>query len=486
MGAKDAARFFADRFKELTTGDSACSALTLDGVNDVFFSDVSRYNNTWAQTAYDKGLADAALAHALPIRIDQQLPSDILASVLYGARTVARCTSDANPCGGKDPSGPYATHGWPHCSVPSRYIELAGVALLLAPLHVRPFTDDLWTIETQGDPRTGAGARRPTVVHDLIVSTLSAGPVGFADLLNHTNASLLALATRQDGTILKPAATALRVERYYKPAPLGGREIWTAVTGPAGSADSASDSRANSLAQLGGETEEERPGRAKSRSIWWWSVFATDVDSGLPSSAPLQIDELWPRPAAGTQLLVSTVQATTAVGGNTPGPGRPCLNGSAASSCVTLWDAVHPLPIATAGAGAAAPQPKQNFTLYAAAPILESGWTLLGDLRKLVPCSPQRFVAPSATAAPTDADLQGAGGGGGTVSSVAFTVLGSVGESVAVTVVSPPESAVSPLDGTVVVIDVVIGRLGSTEVKCDTTMPVPTCACVPAASNDKM
>ena len=54
-------------------------------------------------------------------------------------------------------------------------MQLAGVALLLAPLHVRPFTDDIWTVETQGDPRTGAGARRPTVVHDLVVSTLSAG-----------------------------------------------------------------------------------------------------------------------------------------------------------------------------------------------------------------------------------------------------------------------------------------------------------------------
>ena len=88
------------------------------------------------------------------------------------------------------------------------------MAVLLAPLHVRPFTDDIWTIETQGDPRTGAGARRPTVVHDLIVSTLSGGPVGFADLMNHTNASLLAMATRADRVAeaseeqLREAATA--------------------------------------------------------------------------------------------------------------------------------------------------------------------------------------------------------------------------------------------------------------------------------------
>ena len=362
-------------------------------VDRVFFSDPSRLNTTWAQTAYDKGLADAALAHNLPIRIDQQLPSDILASVLYGARTVARCTGDANPCGGEDPSGPYASRGWPHCSVSSRYAQLAGVALLLAPLHVRPFTDDIWTIETQGDPRTGAGARRPTVVHDLIISTLSAGPVGFADLVNHTNASLLGMATRQvgngafslpllvicrhlehltddrcqpphqDGTILKPAATALRVERYYKPAPFRppafGSEIWTAVTGPAGSADSTTDARANSLARLGEEDEAEddaaegRGGGGSGPDVWWWAVLATQVDGSLqPSGAPLAIAELWPRPTPGSQLLVSTVQGTTTAGGNTPGPGTPCVNGSAASSCLTLWDASTPLAVGTTGAPA--------------------------------------------------------------------------------------------------------------------------------------
>lgn len=320
------------------------------------------------------------------------------------------------------------------------------------------------------DPRTGAGARRPTVVHDLIVSTLSAGPVGFADLLNHTNATLLSMATRQDGTILKPAATALRVERYYKPAPLGGQELWTAVTGPAGSADSASDARANSAAQLG-----EKDGTSGNGTTWWWSVFATQVDGGLPSGAPLQIAELWPRPRHGTQLLVSLVQGTTTTGGNTPGPGRVCVNGSAATSCLTLWDASKPLPVGTTGAGADAPQPKQNFTLFAAAPILGNGWTLLGDLSKLVPCSPQRFVAPSVAAAPSDADLASVAGHG-----LTFTVLGSAGELVAVSVVAPSKKIGSPLEGTVVVIDVVIGRGGSAKVECETSLPVPTCVSVPS------
>jgi len=186
----------------------------------------------------------------------------------------------------------------------------------------------------------------------------------------------------------------LRVERYYKPAPVGGAkdaflkntqshfilktehlprqardrhrestqnkkascaggsEIWTAVTGPAGSADSANDSRANSLAQLGPQSDAEAVAgaTARGRALWWWSVLATGVDGGLPSGAPLQVRELWPPPAAGMQLLVSTVHGTTAAGGNTPHAGEPCVNGSAASSCVTLWNESQPLTVATTGA----------------------------------------------------------------------------------------------------------------------------------------
>ena len=38
----DAARFFADRFAELTSGRSQCSALTLDGLQGVFYSAAER------------------------------------------------------------------------------------------------------------------------------------------------------------------------------------------------------------------------------------------------------------------------------------------------------------------------------------------------------------------------------------------------------------------------------------------------------------
>ena len=64
----------------------------------------------------------------------------------------------------------------------------------------------------------------------------------------------------------------------------------------------------------------------------------------------------------------------------------------------------------------------KNFTLFAAAPMLSNGWALLGDLTKLVPCSPQRFVAHSTLDFPLDKDLTlTAAGSGDTTGQVAVS-----------------------------------------------------------------
>ena len=83
VAARDSARFFQDRFSELVR-TSRLSALTLDGVQDIWYSNLTRLAVVGEQDLYDKGLADAALQFKLPIRIDQELPGDILASVQYG------------------------------------------------------------------------------------------------------------------------------------------------------------------------------------------------------------------------------------------------------------------------------------------------------------------------------------------------------------------------------------------------------------------
>ena len=92
--------------------------------------------------------------------------------------------------------------------------------------------------------------------------------------------------------------------------------------------------------------------------------------------------------------------------------------------------------------------------------MLRSGWTLLGDLRKFVPLSPQRFVvadadAPSATA-------------------LRFQVLGSAGEAVPVTVVAPSE--------VVRVVQVTLGPGGSATVRCATDEARPRAELVEACA----
>ena len=439
----------------------------------------------------------------------------------------------------------------------------------------------------------------------MITAVLSTGPVGFGDLINGTNLTLLGRGTRVDGTIIKPASAALRAERFYGSG--GGAEIWVAPSGPAGGIDPRTDARANSMAPLGtlagralagneygaggSTTVEEQIVRGgtggtggtgvngvadmkgmndmkgtkdikdlATGDLWWWNVLATNVDGGTVAGRPLTVDELWPTPAPGTVLLVSTVarsgegvantkgktgrlpttsnsskRASTFVAAaaaaaaveaveavaptTTTGGQRACINGTAVEECLTVWDAHTPLPIGTVGEDTgqaslnspkytcghpqAHPPARHNYTLLAAAPVLSSGWALIGDLTKFVPCSPQRFVAPSSRAAPRDSDMAArtvartvAGGNGSFVAAAAaglqFTVIGTEGEQLFVTVVVPPTR--TTLDetqtrrsargaqgserssvGTILVVDVLLGASGQADVtcagvRCDVTM----------------
>jgi len=178
-------------------------------------------------------------------------------------------------------------------------------------------------------------------------------------------------------------------------------------------------------------------------------------------------------PPASASALSSRVQH----GEVTMSAAAQCKEESTAAACgLVLWQAGTPLDPATTGPGPADGAHTRNFTLYAAAPVLSSGWTLVGDLSKFVPCSPQRFVAEAVdrtlAGAPHDRDLTGRGGdvsrgSGGVEGSLAFSVIGSVGEVVQVTVVAPPaDASASPLDGKVVVVPVTIGASRRAEVTC--------------------
>ena len=157
--------------------------------------------------------------------------------------------------------------------------------------------------------------------------------------------------------------------------------------------------------------------------LWWLSIISTNLAVGTP---PVRMDELWPTPPKGASFLVHR-------------HGTACTNGSAASSCVALFDAAHPLAVST-GAPPSSTDPVRRWSLQSAAPVLESGWAVLGDLSRIVPVSPQRFASArgaDCTAAPAQddsldpAELAAPEGG------LAFVVIGAEGEEVEVTRVRP-------------------------------------------------
>ncbi|CAE8598043.1 unnamed protein product, partial [Polarella glacialis] len=412
VSGADSARFFQQIFGKMhATGNF--KALTLDGLPDIWQSAPARLTSVDEQQMYDKGLADALLEFGIPIRVDQEFPNDVLASVQYGARTVGRCTSDSDPYAGSEAA---------------RFLQLGANSLLFRAMGVRPMVDVLWTNPEQSDPRwPKPSVCRPNIVHDIITAVLSTGPLGFGDLVGKTNASLLFKATRADGVILKPASAALRIDRFYDPIQ-GGSEIWAAPTFPSRNADSKEDQLANSMAPLEDEHCEQ---------LYGWMILATNVDKNASGSAPVAVTELWPRPAAGTEFFVAQLEQFSSSGMLKP----LCINGSAVDSCLLRWNDSSPLPVTTGDTSKETGCVRHNFTLFAASPVLSSGWTLLGDLSKFVPVSPQRFVM---------AESQETG--------LRFDVIGHPGEVVPVSMVTET--------GIVLVWDIHVTSTGKTSVAC--------------------
>jgi hypothetical protein len=238
-----------------------------------------------------------ASKYKLPVRIDQALPSDHLASAVlsWSAVVSARIGGDMD--------------------YDATWTGMASTGAFLSALQIRPIMDVLWTQAVQPD-NTEHLASRGNIEHELVIAVLTAGPVGFGDSLPHegflgTNVTRLQLASREDGVILKPAHTALRLDSA--PGRVSGRmktnEIWAAPGLPsvfkntAGGAhkpspDPATDRRANSFAKLIADD-----GSPEDAARWWYTLLATDVGSqtagSCPALSPKGEGQVLLRPCAG-------------------------------------------------------------------------------------------------------------------------------------------------------------------------------------------
>ena len=375
--------------KLLTEGKAknGLAAVTWDGVAWMTYVFAAHLRQAGLTEKLLHGFADVCATLGLPIRVDIHDPSDVAMSVELPAWTVSRCGPDAIPSSQqvvpqKSPTG--AERGNWHL--------IAANGQLISVYGVRPMKDVLWSVSEQPNPYRDHNrpiAGRLNLEHDLIVATLSTGPVGIGDSVGHSNRSFLLPAMRADGVIIKPAKPALRLDRFYASADPKARqqEIWSA------------------------------PSRPLNSNSTYFTFLSTNL---VPGSTAVHVSELWPSQPKTAKFYASR------------GFHARCANNTLASSCLDVFDATHPLSFDT-GALPSEHDPVRRFQLRSVAPVLSSGWTIVGEEAKYVRVSAQRLV-----------DEGGAG---------ELRVMGRPGESVEVTLVTPARM--------VVVLPVTIGAKGA-------------------------
>ena len=416
------------------------------------------------------GVGDGgASKYGLPVRVDQALPSDHLASAVlnWPAVVSARIGGDMD------------------CQ--NTWSQMGSTGAFLSALQIRPIMDVLWTQSVMPD-NTEHLPFRKYIDHELVIALLTCGPVGFGDSLPNegflgTNVTKLLQTSRSDGVLLKPAHPALRLD--VAPPNTGGPpragfealEVWAAAavpsrpsvagyarTGAAGLLSAATDRRANSLARL-----QHVNGSADVAERWWYTLLATDVNSkrtfapGNSTTATITPEMLFPVPPVGLDFVVSTF-------------GNACRHGDAVQSCLRAFTPSSPLPVETDPCPGGKPGCR-NWKLLSVAPVLAGGWAIVGEESKYVALSPQRIVAAHTTVDSTDPDASDALLESELIvgPALAFTIIGAMNETVAITVVAPGPAAgagramdglAMAMAGKIVVVKTTLGASGEAAVSC--------------------
>lgn len=276
----------------------------------------------------------------MPVQMCMALPSDLMASLQFDSVTNYRASDD------------YASEG---------NMDIGGSALLAFALGLRPSKDNFWTHR----PQSAVDSGKPWGVKDnpgancelnLIIATLSTGPVGIGDKAGNTNRTLLLRSIRPDGLIIQPDKPVTSIDAMLTPPSWGRRpsgHLWTTYAHVPG-------------------------GPASGQELRWYYVLAIDVSSPWQ----LQGTDPYPRidPASGWVARRWHLS---------DGRPTPCVQGqlARASGCLLA----QPLPRIVNDRPIMVRNDTKTYDLFHLAPVLANGWVLLGDTSRYVAVSQKRF-----------------------------------------------------------------------------------------------
>lgn len=385
----DSYAFFSDLFDNgLEQTNGRMQAYEIDFLDSNFAGSSSMFETVHSADQWYAGMAQAAAERGVIIQYCLPSATDMLVALDLPAVVQARASPD-------------------YVNTVDNAADFAGSSLLMGAVRIAPSKDTLWTRTTQPPTysdtmQKGDYTTQPHVQLDVILATLSLGPVGISDGYNQTDTSLISQSflSSTNSTLLRPSRPVSWVDAVFFNKTLA-------------CAQGSSSCQWNDVRS----THAEVP-----------FVPATP-SAGSPASVVSHYVVAW-RTASDTTLgpwdLYPAPQATAVLGmrqhvlepaGAAQWAG--CVDGQpAVPSCISLTP--------PGGIGATIPATGTglaNVTLTVLYEPLPNGAYFLGELNKLVHVSPQRFAFIG---------LAGAGPAG-----VRAGLFGTPGSSVSIAAVDP-------------------------------------------------
>ena len=182
--------------------------------NDSFWFDLFTQTHDWGLILYEQDWLNRQTCDFTPLRTDIHLGHQWLTSMGAAAEQVGMnlqyCMSlsrhiltalEVPRVTHARASTDYAVH----LKTPATLQWAIGISsMFVDALGIAPFKDVLWSTSEQPDSPYGTSAREVLPDREILIATLSTGPVGPGDGILYINAERIMKCCRQDGLILKP------------------------------------------------------------------------------------------------------------------------------------------------------------------------------------------------------------------------------------------------------------------------------------------